>query len=481
MTSAVGTVATAQFVTMGDELAADALIGTTVLPMSAVMDFDEDGGQVLINGTLYSYTSADPDAVTVTLAGAGLTAAASEGDRVDIYNPATSSAAVEMRAFVTMVGDVDNTDPVDARVSLSVAASLPEGIRADGAGEPVQLEEYEPGQWRVTDLLSQQPNINGALIATGSVDVGSLAPGAGPDPLAALIQQNGQCVDAPEDTSSPGIPSLDIGITVTIGLVWHDITSGGATEGDYFVFDGTTWVQITVASTLALCAGLRTSQSLTVPGTKLYAIYPDPLSNLITPSSVLYTATSTAPPTGTYNSGDLCEQTDTATWWVYTQTAAATGTWADWTQVTYPATIQQIQAIVMSQVTGLISQAFVAVANDIATGNTQNIPSDLNHAASDILAAVAAQFQPLDIGLSSLAAALDGATAQTNQVLYITDVDSVATAPLGALALELLTNVNTAADGQAAFSVTDEAYTGTAAKISAANFLATYQTARGTI
>lgn len=154
--STVGTLLALYTLNLGDELATAAASGATVLTVTAGVDFPETGGAVLINGTQYDYESADPVAETITLS-TGLVASASQGDRVDLINPATGVAATETRALVAPAGsDISNDDAMDVAVQLSSATFLGEGVRDLASGEQVSLQLVHD-QWTLTNIAGQSP------------------------------------------------------------------------------------------------------------------------------------------------------------------------------------------------------------------------------------------------------------------------------------------------------------------------------------
>lgn len=168
MAATTGTIASVSTVTLGDVLTAAASIGATTVTVDDTTDFDgENGGTLSLDGVLYGYTAVDDDAGIITLA-SPLTVAAAVDDRVDVWEVAAGTAAVECRALVSTPDEVDAGDTIDAVVSHALVPLLAEGIRDPGAGETVTLEE-QAGEWVVTDVRGKAPQLDGSHIAAGTV------------------------------------------------------------------------------------------------------------------------------------------------------------------------------------------------------------------------------------------------------------------------------------------------------------------------
>lgn len=385
---------------------------------------------------------------------------------------------------------------------------------------------------------------------------------SGSDPLASLINQNGQLIEAQELTVGVISAGPSTQAPIATGLVWLDITDGQPTEGNYYVYTGAAWQQVTNPATLVLCSGLKVSQNAPgILGTNLNYIWPDALASLITLNSIFALGTNSAnsaapgptPPranvanvavtsnvatvfatgptagfqagrnitlaglattslngswklsvannisgkmtfnanvanvattadTGTITEpfiiGDVAEDADANDWWLWDQINTVTGTWADWVPVTNPSTVVMCATIATQQLSALISARCIAVGQDIATGQYQNVPADLNAALLDLQALGDATYQPADIALANYAVA--SGQYQANSVLYFVGQDAPLMANVGTVGLSVM-NTYSGSDVQDLIGVTDEGFTGTSAKIQAANFLLTYTTARGTL
>jgi hypothetical protein len=166
-----GTVQAVNAQAIGDELAVAAIVGATVLTVDDAADFAEDGGVLRVGNAeaseLVTYTACDDASSTITLA-TGLVSAWPVGTRVELWDSRAGTVYVQYLAQVSLSGDIDNDDTVQAVVQHALAALLPEGIRAPGQAESVIIELIG-SQWYVTNVVGQQPALRGELINPGSV------------------------------------------------------------------------------------------------------------------------------------------------------------------------------------------------------------------------------------------------------------------------------------------------------------------------
>lgn len=116
--------------TAGGAFDASASTSATTLSLYDVSDFDEAGGSVLINGTVYVYDAVDMDADTIHLA-TGLTAGVSVDDRADLWDTDYSVRMTEYTALVTVDGQQDG-DPLTVDVDHSLSTLLAAGTFASG-------------------------------------------------------------------------------------------------------------------------------------------------------------------------------------------------------------------------------------------------------------------------------------------------------------------------------------------------------------
>jgi hypothetical protein len=163
----------------GAALTTAALTGETLLSVDDALDFDETGGAVSINGTVYNYTTADPDSDTNTIT---LTTALIED--LEVGHPIyVAPEATEKRASVILA---DNGDTLDARVPHGLFDRIPEGIRDNGTQESVTVD-LVGSEWVITDIIGKQPVIDGAYLDPATVPAPATdgqPPTASPVPVA---------------------------------------------------------------------------------------------------------------------------------------------------------------------------------------------------------------------------------------------------------------------------------------------------------
>lgn len=163
MTTFTGVIDSVRRVARGSALAADAVLGATVLSLINTADFDEEiGGTVGVNGQVVQYLTVDEDLSTITLA-TGLTAAAFADDFVAVWDTVNQVGATEVRAFVGTGDDIDEGAAIDARVNLSLVHLLTIGDRDENLGEAAQVQQIED-EWVVMDLPGITPLISGTIV-----------------------------------------------------------------------------------------------------------------------------------------------------------------------------------------------------------------------------------------------------------------------------------------------------------------------------
>lgn len=145
-----GKIISVDVVTLGDNLSEDAALAATTITVEDAADFDEDGGQLLLNGAVYVYTAADDDTGIITL-DTPLVAAAVEGDEVAVYDPLYLTASTDKVAQVAVIGDDGNVDTLECIIAMHIADELEEGVRGN-TGESVKLE-LDGGEWAIVDVL----------------------------------------------------------------------------------------------------------------------------------------------------------------------------------------------------------------------------------------------------------------------------------------------------------------------------------------
>ena len=145
-----GRIVSVDVITLGDNLAADASSGATTITVEDAADFDEDGGQLLLNGVVYTYAACDDDTGVISGLDPTLAAAAVEGDDVSVYDPLYAIVATDKVAQVAVIGDDGSVDMLECAVALHLVDKLEEGVRG-GKGESVKIE-LDGGEWLVVDI-----------------------------------------------------------------------------------------------------------------------------------------------------------------------------------------------------------------------------------------------------------------------------------------------------------------------------------------
>lgn len=156
-----GRIVSVDVVPLGDNIAVDVSSGATSITVEDASDFDEDGGQLLLNGTVYAYaTWTEDDATGVgTINGLTPTLAtnANEGDTVAVYDPMYLIAAVDKIAQVETIGADGNIDTLEASIAEHLVDKLDEGVRGNN-GEQVKIE-IEGDEYVIVDVFGlSDPN-----------------------------------------------------------------------------------------------------------------------------------------------------------------------------------------------------------------------------------------------------------------------------------------------------------------------------------
>lgn len=159
-------------IVLGDEATVGKIVGSTEVTVDDGTDFDEDGGHVLIGGTVYEYLSVEyvgdaadeGDPAVLTLA-APLVDPLAEGGRIDVWDATLGEVAVEYVA--TLVSDSADVpgDPLEADVDHHLVPLLAEGIRATGS-ESVEVER-DGDDLRVVNVLGKSAEVVDTIITGG--------------------------------------------------------------------------------------------------------------------------------------------------------------------------------------------------------------------------------------------------------------------------------------------------------------------------
>jgi len=147
-------------------------------------DFDEDGGWVSIEGTLYQYSGftdavvTDYDEpVTLTLVAPFPGATIAAQTRVDAYSTDDAALVVEYVGLVLLDGQ-DTGDPVEATIDHALIPLLPQTVRPDG-GNAVTLE-WDGDDLVVVAVNGKVPLADGTYIGPYTVEPDRVTDGLPP-------------------------------------------------------------------------------------------------------------------------------------------------------------------------------------------------------------------------------------------------------------------------------------------------------------
>jgi hypothetical protein len=181
MSDEFGTIVNVATVNVGEFLTADVAIGAASLPVTDVSTFDEKGGQVVLNGNVYTYFGVDLDNSRLKLSTSsglmlvlsrslgGVTASALADDRVEIWPPRP-----EKKALVDF--GVEEGEAVFAVVPHELTAVIQDGFRDEGNRETVLVEERGGGDLYVKDLAAQPAVIEATIAGDGVPPLASPTP-----------------------------------------------------------------------------------------------------------------------------------------------------------------------------------------------------------------------------------------------------------------------------------------------------------------
>ena len=156
MTSSVARVVSVVTNPAGSSLREEALAGHTVLQVEDAADFNEEGGSILLeDSTVLTYTEADTEEDTLTLA-APLAVdvwVTGDPDGDNDYFISVYPGSTEMKAVV--VFEDDNDEGLQAVVPLELQGYFEEGIR-DGQDREAVTVDDETGEWRVVEVADEK-------------------------------------------------------------------------------------------------------------------------------------------------------------------------------------------------------------------------------------------------------------------------------------------------------------------------------------
>lgn len=151
---------------LAETTTADRAAGSTTLPVTDASSFDASGGQMLVEGALLSYASADYDLDVLTLE-VPLAAAVASDSLVEVY-----PAAPERTALVDF-GQQGEPSPVV--IPHDLAPLIEDGIRTPAQQETVVVERREDGSLALLDLIMQP-----AVLTVAALDAAPTSDGAPP-------------------------------------------------------------------------------------------------------------------------------------------------------------------------------------------------------------------------------------------------------------------------------------------------------------
>jgi len=164
MTTTPGQILEVNIVPLGSTLDGDHSEGDTLLTLDSVDDFPEDTGEVWIDEAVYTYTSVDRVALTMTI-DPPLAADYPEGESEKVLNwPRQDSkwAMVEIQ---------DADEPVSALVPYDLYDRIDDGVRDPEEQEDV-LVEMRGGDLTVVDVRGQEPIVYSRFLDRSIPDVG---------------------------------------------------------------------------------------------------------------------------------------------------------------------------------------------------------------------------------------------------------------------------------------------------------------------
>ena len=155
-----GTVTTITTDWRGDTLTAATSSGTTVLSVGSVIDFDEDGGWLVIGDSApKEYVSVNWDADTVTLA-AGAGATYEEGLPVNIWDPTVNGGA----QVVEYVATVELSNGSGSPYAVIPHSLIPTSGVDLLIGASVRIDDTDDGEWFIDEVLGREAYVSQAAL-----------------------------------------------------------------------------------------------------------------------------------------------------------------------------------------------------------------------------------------------------------------------------------------------------------------------------
>lgn len=213
----------------GADLTAPVAPGAVTLPVSDASVFSSEGGQILINSAVLSYTGINPDTDEIALF-APLPGAAEEGERVNVYPEAPVKEA--------LVNLGDEGDGISVIVPNYLAPLLADGFRETANQENVLVAERAAGEYTVVDIVGHPSLVAGDHLRTGEIDPDKLAVGVVTNLISDPTFLGGGWEDGDEweiSVDATG-PYAGIGYMRSTTTGPHPITSPYASERDNIYF-----------------------------------------------------------------------------------------------------------------------------------------------------------------------------------------------------------------------------------------------------
>lgn len=147
----------------GSTLSAGTSVGTVVLAVEETVDFDEDGGWLVVGDSApKQYLTCDEDAATVTLA-AAVGAVFEAGEPVNIWDPSVSGGGAQVVEYVATVDLADDSGAVDAVIPHSM---IPTSGIDYLVGASARLAEADDGEWYVGEVLGRDVRVDPGSIGS---------------------------------------------------------------------------------------------------------------------------------------------------------------------------------------------------------------------------------------------------------------------------------------------------------------------------
>lgn len=149
MAAEYGTIVDVSTTNVGENLTLDAAAAATTIFVNNADTFNELGGQLTLNGTVYTYTNVAPESGEITLA-SGLVADAVVDDRAEIH---------PLKPITTALVDfgIEESEPVFVTLPHDMAATVADGFYEEAQRPSVLVDERSSGDLYVVDIPATPP------------------------------------------------------------------------------------------------------------------------------------------------------------------------------------------------------------------------------------------------------------------------------------------------------------------------------------